>query len=215
MGLIVEMVFPKSCVGCGKVGKYLCDKCGEKVEIIGADYKNKRIEGRIGLFKYHGIIKDLIKLIKFDLVSDAKTEIGELITRQLKENYPNILEYWIDKKFVIIPVPLYWRRENWRGFNQAQIIANEVGKILNLSINNNLIKRFKNTKKQAISNKIDRQENLKGAFEIVCEMKKKKLIPKNIIIFDDVWTTGNTVKNIIKIIPKNRKIWVLTLATGN
>jgi len=209
MGIIVDMVFPRTCVGCGKIGKYLCDKCGQKVEIIGADYKNKRLEGRIGLFKYNGVIKDLIKIIKFDLVSDAKTEIGESICNELKENYPNILEYWQEKKFVIIPVPLHWRRENWRGFNQAEIIANEVGKKICLEVDNKIIKRIKNTKKQAISNKIERLENIKGAFAITGKL------PKNIIIFDDVWTTGETIKNIIKIIPKNRNIWVLTLASGN
>lgn len=211
MGIIVEMLFPKTCVGCGKTGKYLCNKCFEKVEVLGADYKNKKIEGRIGLFKYHGVIKDLISLLKFELVSDVKKEIGEIIVEQLKENYPNIVEYWQDKKFVIIPVPLHWRRKNWRGFNQAEIIAHEVGKIINLEINNNLIKRAINTKKQAISNKVERQKNMENAFSA----KQNKLIPKNIIIFDDVWTTGNTIKNIVKIVPKNRNVWVLTLASGN
>lgn len=209
MGCIVEMLFPKTCVGCGKMGRYLCEKCGEKVEIIGADYKYKKIEGRIGLFKYHGVIKNLISLLKFELVSDAKTKIGKMIVEQLKENYPNILEYWQKEKFVIIPVPLHWRRKNWRGFNQAEIIADEVGKKLNLKVNNTIVKRSVNTKKQAISNKVERQKNMKNAFVKIGK------IPQNIIIFDDVWTTGNTIKNIIKIIPKNRKIWVLTLATGN
>lgn len=209
MGIIVDMIFPRTCVGCGKTGRYLCDKCKSGIEIMGADYRNKKTEGRIGLFKYHGVIKDIISLLKFEFVSDAKTEIGEMITGQLKENYPNILEYWQEKNFVIIPVPLHWKRKNWRGFNQAEIIANEVGKILNLNVNNNLIRRSINTKKQAISNKIEREKNMKGAF-----IKADKL-PKNIIIFDDVWTTGNTIKNVINIIPKNRKIWVLTLATGN
>lgn len=208
MGIIVDIVFPKTCVNCGKTGKYLCNLCTNKTEIIGADYKNKKIEGRIGLFKYNGAIKDIIKLIKFDLVSDAKIEIAELIVKQLKTNYPNILEYWILKKFIIIPVPLHCKRKNWRGFNQAEIIANEVGKFLNLKIDNNTILRFKNTKKQVTSNKMERIINIKNAFKIVGK------IPKNIIIFDDVWTTGNTIKNIIKIIPKDRNIWVLTLASG-
>jgi len=56
---------------------------------------------------------------------------------------------------------------------------------------------------------MERIVNIKNAFKIVGK------IPKNIIIFDDVWTTGNTIKNIIKIIPKNRNIWVLTMASGN
>ena len=209
MGIIVDMLFPKTCVDCGKIGKYLCQKCGLKIEVLGADYKSKKIEGRIGLFKYNGAIKELIKLIKFDLVSDAKTEIGEMIVNQLKENYPNILEYWQKNDFVIIPVPLHWRRKNWRGFNQAEIIADEVGKKIDLSVNNKIILRKINTKHQATSNKIERISNLKNAFMTVDK------IPKNIIIFDDVWTTGNTIKNIIKIIPKNRKIWVLTMASGN
>jgi len=203
------MLFPKTCVDCGKIGKYLCQKCGLKIEVLGADYKSKKIEGRIGLFKYNGAIKELIKLIKFDLVSDAKTEIGEMIVNQLKENYPNILEYWQKNDFVIIPVPLHWRRKNWRGFNQAEIIADEVGKKIDLSVNNKIILRKINTKHQATSNKIERISNLKNAFMTVDK------IPKNIIIFDDVWTTGNTIKNIIKIIPKNRNIWVLTMASGN
>ncbi len=209
MGIIVEMVFPKTCVNCGKIGKYLCNVCANKVKTIGTDYKNKKIEGRIGLFKYNGVIKDLIKLIKFDLVSDAKTEISDLIVNQLKENYPNILEYWQKNNFEIIPVPLHWRRKNWRGFNQAEIIANEVGNKINLLVKNNIVQRCINTKKQATSNKIERQENIKDAF------KSLEKIPKNIIIFDDVWTTGNTIKNIIKIMPLKTKIWVLTLATGN
>ncbi len=209
MGFIVDMVFPKTCVGCGKTGKYLCDKCFEKVEVLGTDYKNKKIEGRIGLFKYHGVIKDLISLLKFEFVSDVKTEIGEIISNQLRENYPNIVEYWQTKKFVIIPVPLHWRRKNWRGFNQAEIIANEVGKIIDLHVNNKSIIRCKNTKKQVTSNKIERNINIKNAFKVTNKL------PKNIVLFDDVWTTGNTIKNIIKIIPKNRNIWVLTMASGN
>lgn len=208
MGIIVDIIFPRTCMGCGSSGKYLCDKCKSEVEVIGTDYKNKKIEGRIGLFKYHGVIKELISLLKFEFVSDVKTEIGEMIVEQLKENYPNVLEYWQTNKFVIIPVPLHWRRENWRGFNQAEIIANEVGKILKLNINSNLIKRSINTKKQAVSNKVERQKNMEKAFLNIGK------IPKNIIIFDDVWTTGNTIKNIIKIIPKNRKVWVLTMASG-
>lgn len=209
MGAIVDLVFPKTCVGCGKVGRYLCETCKKKIEIIGADYENKKIEGRIGLFKYNGVIKELISLLKFEFVSDVKTEIGEMIVTQLKENYPNILEYWQKNMFVIVPVPLHWRRENWRGFNQAEIIANEVGKIINLEVNNKLIIRYKNTKKQVTSNKIERNINIKNAFV------KINKIPENLIIFDDVWTTGNTIKNIVKVTPKNRKIWVLTLATGN
>ncbi|MFA7301491.1 MAG: hypothetical protein WC069_04230 [Candidatus Shapirobacteria bacterium] len=196
-------------MGCKKLGKYLCDKCKDKAGVVGTDYKNKRIEGRIGLFKYHGAIKDLISLLKFEFVSDAKVEIGQIIVDQLKKNYPNILEYWQENKFVIMPVPLHWRRENWRGFNQAEIIANEVGKKINFLTDNKLILRKANTRHQAVSNKIERNNNIKDAFKIVGK------VPKNIIIFDDVWTTGNTIRNIIKIIPKNRKIWVLTLASGN
>lgn len=208
MGIIMDMLFPRSCVGCGKGRKYLCDSCRQKVEVIGADYKNKNIEGRIGLFKYHGVIKDLIKLLKFDLVSDSAQEIGQIIAQELINNYPNIVEYWQDKKFVVIPVPLHRRRENWRGFNQANLVAKAFGGELNLEIDNKVVKRFRNTKHQAESSKVERQENIKNAFEVVGK------IPKNVIIFDDVWTTGETIRNIIKVIPKNTKIWVLTLASG-
>ena len=208
MGLIVDMIFPRQCVGCKKFGKYICDNCANSLSVIGSDYKNKQIEGKISLFKYDGAIKDIIGLIKFEFVYNATFEIGNLMTNNLLKYYPNIVSYWQENKFTIISVPLHWKRKNWRGFNQAELIGKTLANNLKLSINNNLIKRSINTKKQSTSNKIERLKNVRGAFRVI------ENLPKNIILVDDVWTTGETIKNIVKIIPKNSKIWVLTLASG-
>jgi ComF family protein len=208
MGIIIDWVFPKKCLGCGKIGFYLCLKCRGNIKSRGVDYKDKRLEGKIGLFKYDGAVRELIRTIKFEFVSGAISEAGNWMAMVLKKDYPNVVMDWKKEKYVIVPVPLYWRRENWRGFNQSAEMAKVIGNILKLKVIEGLIIRTKNTKSQSTQQKNFRRTNVEGAFKIMGK------IPRKIIILDDVWTSGATIKSMIKILPKKTKIWVLTLGSG-
>jgi len=206
--MIIDWVFPKRCLGCSQNGFYLCPKCKNKIKSLGVSYKNKRLEGQIGLFKYDGVIKELIKTIKFEFVSEAIEEVGNWAVGVLEKDYPNIVSIWKKEKYVIVPVPLHWRRENWRGFNQSVELAKVIGKKFELDINTDLVNRSKHTKSQATQPKSQKSFNVEGAFKVVGK------IPLKIIIFDDVWTSGETIKSMLKIIPKKTKVWLLTLCSG-
>jgi len=164
----------------------------------------------VTILKYHGATRKLIEAIKYEYIFDAIPEMAELMVKKLKKNYPNVVKYWKKEKYTIVPVPLYWQRENWRGFNQSQKLAEIVARKLKLAINSQVIIRTKNTQVQAKIIKRDlRKSNVENSFQI----REGEKIPKNIIIFDDVITSGATLRAIQKILKKSpNHCWGLTLA---
>jgi len=102
----------------------------------------------------------------------------------------------LEKKYVLIPVPLHKNRLRKRGYNQAYEIAKELSKLTNRKLDNSLI-RNKNTEMQAQLKFKQRAENVKNAFEL-----KEELKHKYIILVDDVMTSGNTLKECAKTLIK-------------
>ena len=136
--------------------------------------------------------------------------------RKFLFKYKNLLDV---KGATLVPVPLYWYRECDRGFNQAEELAKVIGKILELSIKNKLVFK-KKSKNQAELERAERHSNLLGHFSVrgrapyFAEATQDK--PKNIIIVDDVFTTGSTVKELAGVLRSAgaQNIQVITLARG-
>ncbi len=108
-----------------------------------------------------------------------------------------------------MPVPLQRWRENWRGFNQAELIANRLGKE---RVVKGLI-RTKATSQQArLTNRVERAENLRGAFEV--NGAGRALAGKRVILVDDVFTSGVTMRECAKVLKKAgiKQVWGLVLA---
>lgn len=205
MSLIIDWLFPKKCFGCKKGKKYLCSKCeGES----GGLKRIKGFEGVISIFRYHGAVRKLIEAIKYEFISDAIDEIASLMVKKLKTEYPNIIKYWQEEKFTIVPVPLAKRRQNWRGFNQSEKISEIIAQKLELNYNSQAIIRTKIAKTQAKIKKGQlRKKNVEGVFEL------KEKIEGGIIVVDDVVTSGSTLQAIQKILRKDSsQCWGLTLA---
>ena len=112
---------------------------------------------------------------------------------------------------LIIPVPLHIKKLRERGFNQSLILADAIGKKWQIPVNFSLLKRHKFTLTQTGLNKKEREQNIKGAFEV---SDKEKIAGRNIILIDDVYTTGATINECAKILIKAgaQKVAVLTLA---
>jgi ComF family protein len=112
---------------------------------------------------------------------------------------------------LIIPVPLHIKRLRERGFNQSLVLARAVEHKRQIPVNFSVLKRHKFTLTQTGSNRNERKENIKGAFEVT---DKKKIDGKNIILIDDVYTTGATINECAKTLIKAgaQKVAVLTLA---
>lgn len=210
MSFILDLIFPKTCFGCGAVGQYFCPKCQQKIKFHSLKYSSSLPkEGRLSLFYFHGLIRHAIQSLKYDFTTDIIDEMSNIFTQKLQKTYPHLVKYWQQNNFILTPIPLHFSRQNWRGFNQSVILGQEIARQLNLNFSQQIIFRSKATSSQAqIKGRQKRLENIHQAFDPILP------IPQNIIIFDDVATsfsTLNSALNSLKFYGLNR-CWYLTLA---
>ena len=220
---VLDILFPKACFGCGKEGVYLCPDCLEKerlssqicprcfkISIKGGTHSDclepLGLDGLITFWRYRGAVRRAILAMKYKFASDIARELGRRLAGALKSDKT------IKGKRVIIPIPIYKRRGNWRGFNQAEEIGKETANFLDWEFKNILVK-VKPTIPQTGLSRRQREENLKGSFGA-----KGASISNypNIILLDDVWTTGSTLKEACRILKEEgaEKIWGVAFARG-
>jgi len=225
--MFLDLLFPKICLGCHQWGSYLCPDCQKKIRSVlnqicpvcslpslkGKTHsfcQNKeRLDGLITLFYYRGLIKEAISKLKYKLVRDLKESLIKLIIKQLLLQKPPFLK---DSSLILVPIPLHYKRQNYRGFNQTEIIGQELAAFFNWQFKKDLLKRRKNIPPQVSLNRKQRQENVKGIFEI--SNKNESLIRKqSFLVFDDVWTTGSTLEEAALVLKKKgaKKVWGLTI----
>ena len=112
---------------------------------------------------------------------------------------------------LVVPVPLYKTRQKKRGFNQAEIISVKFNEVLGLHIEVNNLIRKENTPTQTKLTRRERQDNLKNAFEV---KNKGAFKNKNVLLIDDVFTTGATTEECTKMLKRAgvKNVYILTLA---
>lgn len=116
-----------------------------------------------------------------------------LFGKMLAEIYPEEEP----KPEVILPVPLHWRRQWQRGYNQAQELARPINKYLNIPVDMQLLQRKRATKVQAGLSRVLRQSNLKDAFQI------RPHHYQHVALLDDVVTTGATVTALVRLLKES------------
>jgi len=211
---ILKIIYPDKCIVCHKIISEACDlgicrNCINDFYIFTGEICRSNFDRNNGfsMFLYTKPIKEIIHKFKYnDCGYYAKVmgiKMGEFL---LKQN--------IFSCDFIIPVPIHWRRERERGFNQAEIMAKEISKILKVTMLSDILIRIKDTKPQFGLNTESRINNIKDAFEVT---KPNKFPGKDILIIDDIYTTGSTIHECIRII-KNcgaRNVYYFTLASTN
>lgn len=217
---ILDIVFPKTCLECGREGVYICPNClakvrlakpicpvCEKASIDGLTHvicsKKLGLDGLISIWEYEGVIRRAILALKFKY----STEVGkELSARFLA--YTN--NFFLPKAEVLVPIPIFWYRENKRGFNQSSEVGKHVASFVKVGFEPNLLARSKSSKPQVELSGEARRENLKGVFSLNPNIK----MPDSIMLFDDVFTTGSTLKEAAKVLKRAgvSKVWGLTIA---
>jgi len=118
------------------------------------------------------------------------------------------------QQILVIPIPLYRRRLNWRSYNQSELLAEELAKEFNLKIDKNILKREKYQIPQAeLKDKAKRIENSKNIFS--CR-ERQKIAGQTIILVDDVATTGSTLDEGAKVLKESgaEKVIGLVIAKG-
>jgi ComF family protein len=111
----------------------------------------------------------------------------------------------------MVPVPLHPKRKKERGFNQAQIIAKELARIKGIELGDGMLVKIKNVPPQTSLRIEERVENVSGAFDVV---EGEKIRGKGVLLVDDVYTTGSTIRECSSVL-KNagvKEVKALTVA---
>ena len=211
--ILKDCLFPVSCLGCGAEGEWVCKNCYNKINAESvfcfAEYLENNLDILVSPYQYkeeEEIIGKIIQHLKYYYVLELK----EVISCLLKDFVKNNQAFFKDIQ-IIAPVPLHARRLAERGFNQAEEIAKILGTILNKPVIN-CLKRVRYTKQQARLNKQERKQNVVAAFKI----KNPSLLKEKVLLVDDVFTTGATVNECVKVLRQAgvEKILAFTLARG-
>lgn len=205
-----DFLLPRFCVFCEQklspLEKYLCNNCFSKLDLADNDYLKdffnekfnnlSKIDYLFSCYKYTK--KSPIQKIIHQLKYNGKFRIGYYLGTILANKIKDDIE--LNNYNLILPVPIHPIKKTERGYNQSYYIAKGFAKSTNKKIINNVLYRKVYTESQSLRNKNQREENIKDIFEI----KNVNYIKgKNIIILDDIITTGSTVKEVAKICKNN------------
>jgi competence protein ComFC len=192
----------------------ICPSCKEKLElnedgicsvclnkILPADFTRIRFEFQ-KKFSSKGIISGFTSLYVFEkdkelqrIIHSIKYEnnfrIGETLGKLLGDKLLNDLP--VDNLDLIIPVPLHMLKKSERGYNQSYYISRGVNRKLKLVLDKGSVKRIKYTETQTSMKIREREKNISGAFKV---KTVNNIAGKNILIIDDVITSGNTVSEL-------------------
>lgn len=156
---------------------------------------------------YEGVIKETVHRFKYAGRRSLAVHLATLMVDVCR------LEPCYQTASLIVPVPLSRQKLRLRGFNQAELLAVEVGRALGMPVNGNCLVKDFDTPPQAGLNRVARESNLKGAFRV----KRPEVIRDQVVlIIDDVFTTGSTMSAAAAALRRAgaRQVMGLTAATG-
>ena len=226
---IVQLLFPLRCPVCDRIarpaGEKICTECMGKLKLLTPpwcmrcgkklagegefcrDCQNKKhefVRGR-ALYEYQGAAESIYRF-KYGKRQEYADFFGEEIVRYLgdfiREVAPDAL----------IPIPLHRKRMEKRGYNQAALLAEAVGRYSGVPVNGQMLVRVKNTTPLKLQNPSERQNNLKKAFNI----GENDVKLNTTVIIDDIYTTGSTIDEAARTLKSAgvKKIYFITLACG-
>lgn len=222
---LLDLVFPKTCLGCGREGSYICSGCLAKVRfakpicpycerasIDGTTHircaKKYGLDGLTSVWEYEGVVRRAILALKYKYSTEVGKElIGYLVSWLLRNRglLPNAQ--------CLVPIPLFWYRENTRGFNQSIEVGREVASSTGWKFILGLLVKKRPTISQIELKGDARRQNLRGAFSLNPNYTLNT-IPYTLILFDDVATTGSTLMEAATVLKRAgvEKVWGLTIA---
>jgi len=226
-------VFPSFCELCGRLllepeEKIVCNQCLTKIDIhhgpvcrvCGRFISGENDLGSLclecqddpppyelhrSLGPYSGHLKEMIILLKYKGNEPLASSLAEQLYRQFN---PQGILAGID---FILPVPLHPKKERERGFNQAELIGRRLASLTGCPLNRDILIKTRNTPAQVSLEAKERELNLRGALAV----RKKEFVRQRVLILvDDVYTTGSTIKECALVLKKAgaREIRALTLA---
>jgi len=228
---LLDLLFPKRCAVCRTFGSFLCSNCFSYLTFQQEDnclvcnrpaidgITHPRCSGKYVIdgvsasLVYNPTVRKMIKAFKYQpYLSSIKTTLGELFYEGLIQKQAFV--QFVSQECILVPIPLHAERLRKRGYNQAELLANEIGKQFHNDVRN-CLDRVKNTSSQFSLKREDRLANIKDAFSFR-QKYEKDISDKDILLVDDLVTSGATMLEAANVLKRNgvRKVWGIALAHG-
>lgn len=233
--LFSSLLFPKRCPVCDEILEpeengihsicesklypirgAVCMRCGRPIGNTNSEYcydcikkgyyKKSYITQGKSLYLYKGEVKKTMYRFKYS----NKREYASFFAEKAMKKY----ELWMRRSGieVIVPVPMYKKKQRMRGYNQAECFARELSRVTGIPVDNNLVYRDIDTTPQKGLGEIERKNNLKSAFH--CE--KNVVQYKCVMVVDDIYTTGSTAEAVARELIKQgtHRVYLMTICIG-
>ncbi len=227
--LCVQLIFPLRCPVCDDIvrpfGEKICLRCMKRLKLLTPPWclqcgkklwrerelcgdcrriKHNFIRGR-ALYEYHSAASAIYRF-KYSGRREYAEYFGEAVAAFLGDFICSV------KPDALVPVPLHRKRERKRGYNQAKLLADEIGRRMDIPVYGKLLVRVKNTVPLKRQNPKERQNNLKKAFNVAQNDVKLNTV----IVVDDIYTTGSTIDEVSTVLKEHgvRNVYFVTLACG-
>jgi len=219
--VLLDLLYPPRCVGCGQVGMPFCTTCYVAVPRIKPPFcplcgkpqersalcpqcvdRPLDIDGVRSACLFEGALREAIHCFKYDNVRVLTQPLGDLLVG-FWEQLPCPVD-------ALVPVPLHKQRLRERGYNQALLLAQYLGKAVGVPVVRDALSRVRYTASQAHLGARERRENVAGAFR--CAMGQ--LQGRRVLLIDDVCTTGSTLEACCMALKLGgaQSVWALTVA---
>ncbi len=221
---IFDIIFPQFCLVCEqnleKQENFVCWRCLSDLEFAQNHFytENEITELLVSdppvytaasfmIYRSGGVLQEMIHQLKYK----QNKLIGTWLGIQLADN----LKDWLSRIDLIIPVPIHAKRKAIRGYNQSEVIAESISVATGISMDAKSLTKTINNESQTHKTKIQRIANVENAYECKANHKLKG---KNILLLDDVITTGSTTLACVQEIYKKaepKSISALYVASQN
>jgi len=217
----IDWLFPPTCGGCNTLGVRWCSKCnqatrqiqspfckqcGQHVPISGMCARCSELSSRLVAIRswvvFEGPIRHALHRIKYN----QDRALAGIFANSLGRYFFDQLNWPVE---MIVPVPLSSRRKKSRGYNQAALLAKPLARELDLPYHNQALMRVRETRSQVGLSLVERRINVDDVFRAF-----PMVVNKNILIVDDVATSGSTLEACAKALKQAgaKAVYGLTLA---
>ncbi len=213
---VMDVRFPGICSSCRKKISYAsepkCKKCGKKLLLDREEYCSdcRSYSHEFTQARGSWLYKDPVRAAVYRFKNSNRRDYAAVFAEEMIR----INAAWLRtlKVDFILPVPLSRKKRRIRGYNQAELLAVEIGKRLDLPVKKKLLQKIKETDQQKSLSRKKRQENLKDAFQI----EEKLSFGASVLVIDDVYTTGSTADAVALALKEAgaKEVYILCLCIG-
>jgi ComF family protein len=191
---LLDLVYPPRCLVCDEPDSdALCAECARAIRSAGsaAPLVEPVLDGVVAVGRHEGVLREAVHGLKYGRRRALAAPLGALLAQRLEEALAD------GRPEVVAPVPIHWRRRLWRGFNQAELLADALARTLGMRVEPTVVARVRHTPSQVSLTGEARRRNLAGAFAVP---KAEVVRDRRVLLVDDVCTTCTTLAECARVL---------------